>query len=98
MDLDDAKRYKDMGKDYFENLDMESVNAKGEFTPISLQESIQRLLVIMKSGMHPSFLTENDKQILSREYSETWYEEFGYIKEDLDDIVTITPSYDYDHK
>ena len=94
MDIDDAKRYKDMGRDYFENLDMESVNDKGDFTPISVKESIQRLLVIIKSGMHPSFLTENDKQILSIEYSKTWYEEFGYTKEDLNEIITTTPSYD----
>ena len=35
---------------------------------------------------------DNEKALLADAYGETWYENWGYVKEDLDDIVTLEPT------
>jgi len=46
----------------------------------------------LQAGMHPSVLDDNEKAILRDAYGDEWYLKWNYIKEDLDDIVTLTPT------
>ena len=44
---------------------------------------------LIKSGLHPSHMEENEKAVMENEYGKEWYKEWGYVKEDLDRIVTL---------
>lgn len=58
-----------------------SINPVNDFTAyIKLQ---------LSDGLHPSFLEKDEKYFLSATFGEEWYKEWGYVKEDLDDIVTF---------
>lgn len=64
------------------NGDVEkSINPITDFTAyIKLQ---------LSDGLHPSFLEKEEKDFLSATFGEEWYKEWGYVKEDLNDIVTF---------
>jgi hypothetical protein len=34
-------------------------------------------------------LNKDEKFLLSEGFGKTWYEKYGYVKEDLDEIVTV---------
>ena len=37
-------------------------------------------------------LEENEKALMKETYGDEWYKEWGYVEEDLIDIVTLKPS------
>jgi hypothetical protein len=40
-------------------------------------------------GFHPSCLEKSEKDIMIQTRGQEWYMDFGYTKQDLDDIVTV---------
>jgi len=43
----------------------------------------------LRSGLHPSMLEKDEKNLLVKIKGEEWYKNWGYVKEDLDNIVTL---------
>jgi hypothetical protein len=39
--------------------------------------------------MHPSMLEEDEKHVLLKSFGEDWYVKWGYVKGDLNEIITI---------
>ena len=52
-------------------------------------DSIAYIKLQLSDGLHPSFLEKEEKDFLSAQLGKEWYKEWGYVKEDLDDIVTL---------
>tara|TARA_Y100000389_G_C17387704_1_gene478024 strand:+ start:893 stop:1204 length:312 start_codon:yes stop_codon:yes gene_type:complete len=52
-----------------------------------LKESAFYIIQGIKSGLHPSDLTKNEKTVLIKVYGEKWYEKYGYTKLDLYNIT-----------
>jgi len=79
LSKDDIERMKKKGEDFysmdFEKNDTSSTDAVGEV--------LQQLTAMLKSGMHPSFFSKEEKNFLKINIGEKWYEEFGYLENDL---------------
>jgi hypothetical protein len=60
----------------------------------SMLEALAYIRESLKSGQHPSTLNANEKALLNDAHGEDWLKEFGYLKEDLDSIVTVTMKLD----
>lgn len=43
----------------------------------------------MRHGLHPSLLEKEDLDVINEVIGKEWYKRFGYVKEDLDNIVTV---------
>ena len=54
-----------------------------------LNNIIRNIESMLKSGLHPSMLSDEEKFILKDILGDKWYEKYGYVKEDLHDIVTL---------
>jgi hypothetical protein len=78
------ENYKRLGESMYKDIDFEN----GTIQNI-INETLQKLDCTLKSGLHPSMLSNDEKNLLKEEMGEKWYEKYGYVKEDLDKIVTI---------
>lgn len=83
----DIERYQYLGEELYKNIDFEKASVNN--IPPPIQNALAYIENMINSGLHPSVLEEDEKNILKEIYGEEWYKNFGYIKEDLDDIVTI---------
>jgi hypothetical protein len=82
--LDDYER---KGKCMFEDVDFDKVTETG--LPPFFEEPTAQIEECIKSGLHISMLTDNEKNVMKEVFGEKWYQKYGFVKEDLDDIVTI---------
>ena len=57
--------------------------------PEPMAEAVAYVHSGLTSGLHPSDLDDNEKNLMQDVYGEEWYEKYGYVKEDLDSIVTL---------
>ena len=46
----------------------------------------------IKAGIHISYLSKEEKNLMTNIFGEKWYEKWGYVKEDLEDIITTSPN------
>jgi hypothetical protein len=77
LSKEDQKKYDQIGKELYESINFET----GE-----VEESIDvlaQLKIMIQSGLHPSFLSYEEKQFLENYLGKTWYLEFGYLENDL---------------
>jgi hypothetical protein len=90
MTPEQLEDYRIKGELMYANIDFDTniINNKCNI-PFEFRESISYILESIKSGIHPSFLTIDEKKLLLEFVGENWYVKYGYIKEDLDSIVTI---------
>jgi len=72
------------GESLYKNIDFENGTIDHD-----IEDSFFVLTEEIKSGLHPSFLTENEKSIMKEKLGDKWYEKFGYSVEDLQEIFTL---------
>ena len=87
---EDKKRYKMIGDHLYGRINFEDCQSLNNMPP-SMAEAVAYLETQLQAGFHPSMLDENEKALLVDRYGDEWYREWGYIKEDLVDIITIQP-------
>ena len=81
------EEYRLKGESMYKDIDFEKCEV--ENIPPFFSDAIRYIEELIKSGLHISMLTQDDKNLLKEMYGNTWYLNYGYTKEDLDDIVTI---------
>ena len=87
---EDKKRYKMIGDHLYGRINFEVCQSLNNMPP-SMAEAVAYLETQLQAGFHPSMLDENEKALLVDRYGDEWYKEWGYIKDDLVDIITIQP-------
>ena len=87
MSPEQLEHYEKIGKSLYGNIDFE----KNELNniPPPMIEALAYIEESIKSGQHISTLEDNEKTILADVYGSNWFEKFGYVKEDLNNIVTL---------
>jgi hypothetical protein len=79
---EEREAYQKFGEKLYNNFDL----SKGEpmdFSNICMEESLSYVVETLKSGLHPKYLDEDDKALLTAGYGENWYEKWGYSKNDV---------------
>jgi hypothetical protein len=89
---EDREKFRILGESMFGGVNFENNQTINNMPP-PMSEAVAYLETHIRSGMHPSLLDDNEKAILSDAFGNEWYKEYGYVKEDLDDIVTLTPTF-----
>ena len=90
---DDKKRYKMIGDHLYDRVNFENEKATNNMLPC-MDEAVAYIEESIHSGLHPSMLEDNEKALLKESYGEEWYNRWGYVKDDLTDIVTLNPILD----
>jgi len=79
---EEKEKFRIMGEKLHASFDVN----KGEMydpSVINMEEALAYVVESLKSGLHPSFLTEDEVAMVQAGYGEEWYKEWGYTKEDV---------------
>jgi hypothetical protein len=86
---EDKKKYAKIGEEMYNTVDFSKINEQGSDlsneTLIEL-ENVAQLKLMLLSGIHPSFLTNQEKDMMKNNYGQKWYEDFGFLEVDLNRI------------
>ena len=85
---DDKKRYAKIGEEMYNSINFEDINSQGQnvdHDSIEL-ENISQIKVMLLSGLHPSYLSGQEKDMMKNSYGEKWYESYGFLETDLNRI------------
>ncbi len=85
---EDKNKYKIIGDHLYNRINFEN----GQSLNNCMTEAVAYLETSLQAGFHPSMLEENEKALMKETYGDEWYKGWGYIEEDLTDIITIKPS------
>jgi hypothetical protein len=88
---EDKQKYKVIGDHLYNRINFEDGQSLNNMPP-SMAEAVAYLETSLQAGFHPSMLEENEKALMKETYGDEWYKEWGYVEEDLIDIVTLKPS------
>ena len=84
MTPEQLEHFKKLGESMYENIDFE--NNEVNNMPPPMVEALAYVCESIKSGLHPSFLEENEIALLKDAYGEKWYERWNFTEEDLKKI------------
>lgn len=90
MTNEQKEHYKKIGEEMYNHVDFEKSEILTNIDN-SVKESGKYIYLQVRSGLHPSYLEENEKDIISEVYGVEWYKEFGYNEKDLYEVNTYTP-------
>lgn len=88
MSGEQIEQYKKIGEELYGTIDFEDNHVLNNMPP-PMKDAVIYIEESIKSGQHISTLEDNEKQLLKEAHGEDWYLNFGYTKEDVNDIVTF---------
>jgi hypothetical protein len=88
---EEKNKYKLIGDHLYNRINFEDGQSLNNMPP-SMTEAVAYLETSLQAGFHPSMFEENEKALMKETYGDEWYKEWGYVEEDLIDIVTLKPS------
>lgn len=59
----------------------------GVMDPTKVNEMLAYISEQLKSGLHPSYMSDEDKAFMAQYMGTKWYEKWGYTEEELHRIV-----------
>lgn len=75
---EERAKYEKIGNDLYNTINFET----GE-TEETMQDVFAQLKAMLESGLHPSFLTYEEKSFMENYLGKEWYSQFGYLENDL---------------
>jgi len=85
---EDKERYKRRGEEMYNSVDFANNKLINNF-PEEMLESLAHVEEQLRSGLHPADMEKNERAILQEAYGKEWYKKWGFINEDLTQIVTV---------
>lgn len=82
MSDEQIEQLKKLGEKFHESFDV-TQGTVHDLNQINMEEALAYVVESLKSGIHPSYLDENERAILVAGFGEKWYENWGYKEEDL---------------
>ena len=83
MSKEDREHYEKVGKELYDSINFETMGTENDDT---INEVLMQLRIMIESGMHPSYLTYEEKNFLVHYMGKEWYKEFGYLENDVNRI------------
>lgn len=72
-----------LGEKFHESFDV-TKGTTHNIHEIHMEEALAYVVESLKSGIHPAYLDEDEKNILMAGYGEKWYEKWGYTSDQLE--------------
>ena len=88
MSPEQKQHYKEIGEKMYNSMnfkDSEVLNA----APAPMAEAAAYVIEGLKSGLHPSYLDENEVALMKDLYGEKWYVKWDATEEEMQKIVVI---------
>lgn len=81
MSEEQVAHLKALGEKFHESFDI-SKGTVHDLNNIDMEEALAYVVESLKSGIHPSYLTEDEKTMMCAGYGEDWVKKFGYEDEE----------------
>lgn len=91
MSEEQKEKYRILGEGLYGSINFEDEQYINNMPP-AMSQAIMYIENQITSGLHPSMLESNEKELLKDAYGEKWYSKWGYVEGDLTDIVTLHPN------
>jgi hypothetical protein len=88
MTPEQRQHYKEVGEQMYGNMNFKNSTISIEPAEQMVEAKLY-ITELLKSGLHPSDMDENEKMVMENEYGAEWYKKWGYVMEDLERIVTL---------
>jgi len=88
LSKEDKERYEKIGKEMYDSINFDDINSQGNSTDhekVNI-ENVAQLRLMLQSGIHPSYLNNQEKDLLKNNFGDKWYEEYGFLEVDLNRI------------
>jgi hypothetical protein len=85
---EDKEKYKKIGEQIHS---IDYTNGQAE-EPAAMVEGAAYLVANLRSGLHPSMMSDMEHKLMVEMHGGKWYTRWGYVEEDLKNIVTVTPN------
>lgn len=86
----EKERYKEIGECMYGHLNFE--DSRFVVDPnFKMKEALACIEAQIRSGIHPSYLEENEHLVLEDAYGKEWFKKWGYTQQDLKGIHTLKP-------
>ena len=82
MSEEQVEQFKKLGEKFHESFDV-STGTTTDINNICMEEALAYVCESLKSGIHPSYLDENERAIMVAGFGEKWFEKWGYTAHDL---------------
>ena len=74
---EDREAYQRFGEKFHSSFNVDS-GSSVDLSNICMEEAVSYVVESLKSGLHPKYLTEDEKVLLQAAYGDEWYKEWGY--------------------
>lgn len=77
MSPEQIENMKVLGEKFHESFDV-TKGTVHNINEINMEEALAYVVESLKSGIHPTYLSEDEKSLLIAAYGEEWYKKWGY--------------------
>ena len=82
MSQEQKDEYQRLGEEFYKTTNFETNEILNNI-PLDMTENVLKLECQLRSGLHPSDMDDNDKELLKTAHGDKWYEKWGYEEKDL---------------
>ena len=92
MSPEELEKYKKIGESIYKDIDYETsqVIDQNNSLPPFLSDAVNYINEMLKSGLHPSMLEQNEINVLEEVYGKQWYLKWNFTENDLKEINVST--------
>ena len=85
---EEIKKYQEIGNDLYGTTDFVAVQegAVPDGVPEYAKDGVEYIECQLNSGLHPSDMDSNEKDLMASAYGDEWYTKWDYTKRDLMEI------------
>lgn len=81
---EDKEKYRKIGESLYGSINYETGTVED-----TLEDCVLHIKEQLKSGIHPSMLEDEEKEVMLQKEGPEWFKKYGYIEEDLKEIKTL---------
>lgn len=82
MTEEQIENMRKLGEKFHESFDVSKGTVRSVHD-IDMEEALAYVVESLKSGIHPSYLDEDEKTMMKAGYGEEWYKQWGYDSDTL---------------
>jgi L-rhamnose mutarotase len=83
LDPTEKEKYKKLGEQFYQTFEDDQQKSGSSSNDIFMEEAVAYVVESLKSGIHPSYLTEDEKVLMQAAYGEEWFLQWGWTHNDL---------------
>ena len=87
MSKEQKEKYKILGECMFRDVDFDSCSVNN--VPPFMAEGASRVECLLRSGLHVSSLSDDEKTLMEEVHGKEWYKSYGFTQEDLTEVVNF---------